>query len=171
MPRKSQDALGPILPGVPRKRSPPPPELDPREAKIWRDITRSLPADWFTSGNHLLLKELCRHVRLSDDSMVDIALARAAVDEVMATPKPPPKLLIEALKKYRAALQSHALQSERIASLSTKLRITNQSRYAPRVAGTAANTVSAYPEPWIDWNQDGAENLDPDAPDEPKLKQ
>ncbi|OLB75445.1 MAG: hypothetical protein AUI16_11685 [Alphaproteobacteria bacterium 13_2_20CM_2_64_7] len=144
---------GPIIPGIRRRRPPPPPELDPREARTWRQITASLPADWFTSGNHLLLKELCRHVRLSDDTLIDIGRERAAVDEILKTPTPPPKLLVEALKKYRAALQSHVLQSDAIASLSTKLRLTAQSKYGHRAAKTAAETVSPYPDPWSDWNQ------------------
>jgi hypothetical protein len=167
MSRTSQNG-GPIIPGSPRKRPPPPQELDPREIKVWRDIVRSLPADWFTAGNQFLLKELCRHIRLSDDTMVDIGRERAAVDEVMAMPKPPTKLLIEALKKYRAALQSHALQSAQIASLSTKLRLTPQSRYGHRAAKTAAETVSPYPEPWSDW---GDESGPDDGENGPNRKQ
>ena len=169
MPRK-REQNGPIIPGS-TKRPPPPPGLDPREIKVWRDIVRSLPADWFTSGGQLLLKELCRHIRLSDDTVADIKRERAAVDEVMAMPKPPTKLLVEALRKYRAALQCHALQSGQIASLSTKLRLTPQSKYGHRSAKTAAETVSPYPDPWSDWDLDGDESGSDDGENDPNLKQ
>jgi hypothetical protein len=161
MPRTSQNG-GPIIPGSTKRPSPPPELIDPREIKVWRDIVRSLPADWFTSGSHLLLKALCQHIRLADDTMKDIKQARTEVDEVKAMSAPPPKLLIEALKKYRAALQSHLLQTGQIASLSTKLRLTPQSRYGHRSAKTAAETVSPYPELWNDWGLDSDESGGPD---------
>ena len=164
MPRK-REQNGPIIPGSTKRPSPPAALDDPREIRAWRDIVRSLPPDWFTSGGQLLLTQLCRHIRWSNDTVADIRRARIAVDEVEKMPKPPTKLLIEALRKYRAALQCHALQSGQIASLSTKLRLTPQSRYGHRSAKTAAETVSPYPDPWSDWSDE------PDPDDDPKLKQ
>jgi len=164
MPRTSrQDALSPLIPG---KRRPPPAELDEREAKIWRDITARLPIDWFTTDNAPLLKELCRHIRHADDLSIDLALARAAVDEIRKTPEPPStkKLLEEAEKGYRVLLRAHGFQSERIGNLSTKLRLTNQARYEPSRAKAESAKATSYPAPWNDW---GLESSESDPSDEP----
>jgi hypothetical protein len=177
MPRRSaQDALSPFIPG---KRRSPPAELDAREAKIWRRVTERLPSDWFAAGSGVMLQELCRHIRHADDLAADLALARAEIEQVKAEPKRDPrrKLLLEALKEYRALLRAHALQTQQIGTLSTRLRLTPQSRYAPSTAKAKAAT-SAYPAPWTDWV--GGQDLDPDEsgsdpefgePDRQKVKQ
>ena len=53
MPRKNQYALGPVIPG---KRPSAPAGLDERETKIWRDVTRQLPADWLGPDNAPAMK-------------------------------------------------------------------------------------------------------------------
>ena len=145
MPRANQYALSPTIPG---KRRAPPPELNEREAKTWREIVARLPPGWFTSDNSAVLKELCRHVRLSDDLTADIATARAAVDDARRASISTGKLL----RDYLVLLRAHALQSERIGTLSTKLRLTNQSREA-KAARSQADAASTYPEPWNDWRR------------------
>jgi hypothetical protein len=151
MPRQNQyTAVDPIIPGR-SKRPAAPSELDAREQQIWRDITRRLPAEWFTSDNMPLLKELCRHIRHADDLSVDLALARAAIDELRKTPEPSAESLAAATQEYRAVLRAHGFQSERIGNLSTKLRLTPQSRYAPSTAKREAAKVIEGPEPWDDW--------------------
>jgi hypothetical protein len=150
MPRSRQTDVNAFIPGKRRARPPPPPELNPREAKIWTEITQRLPADWFVASAPML-KELCRHVRLADRLAEDLAQAQDAIDELRKMPEPPAKLLKEATREYRVLLRAHGLQSQRIAVLGTKLRLTPQSRYAPSVAATAATTISPYPDPWSDW--------------------
>jgi hypothetical protein len=130
MPRKNQYAAGPVIPGI-TKRPAPPAQLDNREAKIWREITARLPAEWFTAESQPMLKELCRHIRIADDLSADLKLARAAIDELRKTPEPPAESLAEATQEYRAVLRAHGYQSERIGNLATKLRLTPQARYAP----------------------------------------
>jgi hypothetical protein len=147
MPRTAE--LIPIIPGSKRKRPAPPPQLNAREAQIWTEITARLPAEWFTASAPLL-KELTRHIRLADDLAEDLARAQTALDELRQMPEPPAKLLREATKDCRALLRMHGFQSQRIGSLSTKLRLTPQARYAPSVAKTAA-TATSCPEPWNDW--------------------
>jgi hypothetical protein len=155
MPQKrEQDGLGPILPGSNGKRPPPPAELNPREKVIWRDIAKRLPADWFQTSQPVL-KELCQHIRLADDLMEDVRRAQAVVDELRGTPGPADvKLLVAALRELRAALRAHLLQSGQIISLSTKLRLTPQSRYAPSTAKVRAGETSDGIEPWNDWGND-----------------
>jgi hypothetical protein len=145
--------VSPFIPGT-SKRPPPPPELDAREAKIWRQITGRLPADWFTAASGPMFKELCRHVRLADDLSEDIALARAAIDELRKTPEPPAKLLTAATRELRTLLRMHGLQSQRIGTLSTQLRLTPQSRYQPSTAEVKAAETPAGVPPWLDWGND-----------------
>jgi hypothetical protein len=171
MPRPNQYTSGPILPG---KRRPPPPELDAREAKIWREITGRLPAEWFTADNAPLLKELCRHIRHADDLSDDVTVARARINQFLAEPKRDPfkKLLLEATQEYLTLLRAHGFQSERIGNLSTKLRLTNQSRYqSSKAKAEAARTASSHPEPWLDWGSEVPESDAPDDANGPNRKQ
>ena len=57
------------------------------------------------------------------------------------------------MQEYRAILRAHAYQSERIANLSTKLRLSPQSRYAPSSAKRAAAKTLEEPHPWEDWGE------------------
>jgi DNA polymerase III delta subunit len=91
---------------------------------------------------------------IADDLAEDIARARAAIDELRQMPEPPAKLLAEATKTYRVLLRMHGLQSQRIGTLATRLRLTPQSRYAPSVAGTAEQTTDAEIPPWLDYGVD-----------------
>jgi hypothetical protein len=160
MPRKNQyTSVTPFIPGIERRPSPPA-QLDARERAIWTKIAASLPADWFTAEAQPMLKELCRHIHHADNLATDLELARAAIDEFRKMPEPPAELLAEATQEYRAVLRAHAYQSERIANLSTKLRLSPQSRYAPSSAKReAAKTIEGIP-PWEDWGNDRADPED-----------
>jgi hypothetical protein len=153
MPRKRQQgALSPIIPGSNGKRPAPPPELTPREKVVWRDLTKRLPADWFTTSQPVL-RELVRHIVLADDAHQVVARAQAAVDEILRMPEPPPaKLLVAATRELRASLRTHVLQSQRISALSTTLRLTPQARYQPSTAKIRATEEPAGVAPWNDWN-------------------
>ena len=152
MPKKREQNGGPIIPGS-TKRPPPPTDLEPREKVIWRDLAARLPPDWFATSQSVL-KELVRHVRLSDDLMGDIKRAQAAVDEVLRMPEPPAKLLVAATRELRASLRTHVLQSQRIGALSTQLRLTPQSRYQPTTAKAKAMETPEGIDPWLDWGND-----------------
>jgi hypothetical protein len=137
MPRKNQYTSGPIIPGNERRPSPPA-QLDARERAIWTKITARLPADWFTAETQPMLTELCRHIRNADDLTADLAVARAAIDEIQKQPEPDSEALEEAKK---------------VARHSTKLRLTPQARYAPSTAKREAAKVLEGPEPWSDWGE------------------
>jgi hypothetical protein len=173
MPRTRPSELSPLIPGKRRARPAPPPELNAREAEIWTDITGRLPADWFKASGPLL-KELCRHIRLGDRLSEDIARAQAALDELRQRAEPPTKLLAEATKEYRALLRMHGLQSTRVGTLSTALRLTPQSRYRADAAKVRASEATSYPEPWNDWpggRDESSSDRDFDEPGDPKTKQ
>jgi hypothetical protein len=156
MARTSQNG-GPILPGT-TKRPSPPPGLDAREAVIWRQVTKRLPADWVNVGEPLF-RELCRHIALANTLMEDIARARARIDELRTSEQPTSKLLLDAMKNYRVLLRLHALQSQQIGTLSTKLRLTPQARYQPSTAKARATEELEGIAPWNDWgNSDDGES-------------
>ena len=134
--RKSHAELA-ALAIIPGTRPPPPPELEPEEQATWRAITGRLPQSWFSGENMPLLKELCRHIHYSDALAADIVALRQAspVD----------------VEELRAALRAHALQSERIGNLSTKLRLTKQSRLDRETAEIEARKTPAGVKPWEGW--------------------
>jgi hypothetical protein len=134
--RRSEAALlaqGPIIPG---QRPPPDPHLDEEQAKEWRKITGRLPSTWFRGENLCMLVELCRHITYSRFIAAEIARMRQNP---------------EAKEELRSLLRAHGYQSERIGNLSTKLRLTLQSRYDPETAAIEANKTADGPAPWLDW--------------------
>jgi|GraSoiStandDraft_41_1057321.scaffolds.fasta_scaffold642849_1 hypothetical protein len=143
--RKSAEDLGPIIPGVER-RPPPPDDLEPAEQAHWAAITGALPWDWFNGGSAPLLKQLCRHIHNADELAQDIAQLRGEL--AAAEPKARPGVLRQTLRMQRA----HGFESDRIASLSTKLKLTKMSRYARSDAAYAgAKGTATSPDPWTDW--------------------
>ena len=149
---------------VPGTRIAPPPELNMAECAIWRAIVERLPADWFTAENTPLLKELCRHIGHADALSVDIAsirgelraLAELGPDDVAAagmTAAEVRKAIRAATADYHALLRLHAFQTERIGNLSTKMRLSQQSRIYERSAGPKVDKVPTGPKPWQDWDK------------------
>jgi hypothetical protein len=148
---------------VPGTRPPPPPELNQAEAETWREIVERLPADWFTAENRPLLKELCRHIGHADALSLDVAAVRAELadlkklgpDElaqVGMTAAELRKAIRAATADYHALLRLHAFQTERIGNLSTKMRLSQQTRLAPAVSRAKADQAPAGPKPWQNWS-------------------
>jgi hypothetical protein len=146
MGRKGVADLGPIIPGA-ETRPQPPDDLEPAEQATWAAITGALPADWFNGGSWPLLKQLVRHIHNSDELMKDVALLRGEL--AAAEPKARSSVLRQMLRMLRA----HGFESDHIASLSTKLRLTKMSRYARAdAAHTGARGAPADEiPPWRDW--------------------
>jgi hypothetical protein len=105
---------------LPGKRPEPPSQLSPEEAKEWVAIAGGLPPDFFPREVQPLLTQVCRR-------------------EV--SPSNP-----EELATYGKLLTLEMALSGGIANLLTKLRCTNQSRYATRTAERQA--VKARTKPW-----------------------
>ncbi len=146
-PKSAAEQLGPIIPGAARP-PPPPADLLPAEQAHWTAITGALPPDWFNTANMPLLRQLYRHIRFADELSQDIARQR----EELATGEPKSdqqqRRLANAL---RQTLRAHGYQTDRIVSLSTKLRLTKLSRYARADAAYAGAKGAGYPKPWTDW--------------------
>lgn len=148
---------------VPGTRIAPPPELNQAESVIWRTIVERLPADWFTAENTPLLKELCRHIGHADALSQDIASVRAeladlaglSLDDLAAAEMSladRAKAVKAATAGYHALLRLHAFQTEQIGNLSTKMRLSQQTRLAPAVSRAKADQTPTGPKPWQNWD-------------------
>ena len=100
----------------------PPAGLTEDQADVWRSVVGARSADFFGEDAAPLLEEYCRVVVMCRLLAVQIeaGIAGGEADEL------------------KALLDMRDKESRRMASLATKLRITNQSRYTPQSAGTAA---------------------------------
>lgn len=120
------------------ERPAPPDDLSDAEKTIWQRIVASEAPDFFRSETQKnLLKDLCRH--------------RAAADALSAMlQKFRPELLIrdDIRGKYRELAKLRLDETRMATSLATKLRLTNQSRYTPQAAATAARNHTPIARPW-----------------------
>jgi hypothetical protein len=78
-------------------------------------IVDRLPADWFARETHALLVQYCRHV-----------VAARRVSQLIAALEADEKL---DFKAYHDALKAQQRESSILASLATKMRISQQSTY------------------------------------------
>lgn len=115
--RTSAAALAVIGPnGIETVRRPDPPsDLTDEMADLWVSVVNRLPADWFPAETQPMLAQYCRHVirarRLAQ--MIDATEKSSEFD----------------VKEYRDLLRSEEEQSRAIASLATKMRISQQTTY------------------------------------------
>lgn len=115
-----------------------PGDLTDDEAEIWQETTASEPADFFgTAALRALLKDYCRHRAAADKATRVINLFE---DEWLKN--------AEGAKRYYGLLRIRDLETKAAADKATKLRMTNQSRYTPQAAGTAARNSAKGPKPW-----------------------
>jgi hypothetical protein len=118
-----------------------------------------LPCDWISSSNAPLLKNLCRHIHSSDLLAADIVRRREEVEQARRLESEATDLKAKGRVRYtrlqlekslRSLLTMHGYQSDRVVRLSTKLRLTMQSRYR-RADAAATATAKSTSRPWTDW--------------------
>lgn len=130
MSRKSTASLS-VVPICVQLHLPAPEGLAPEESALWADVVASKPVDWFQSDSAPLLKEYVRAVHMCDLLSFQVSAAIAGGE---------PGELKEVLKL-------RDMESKRVASLATKLRLTQQSRYTPQAASTADKKAGSA-RPW-----------------------
>lgn len=96
--------------------------LTAEQAEIWRQTVHARSPDYFSQDSVPLLEEFCRVV-------VACRVLAAKVDAALSSGRP---------EDSRALFEMRDRESKRLTSIATKLRITNQSRYTPLSAATAA---------------------------------
>lgn len=127
------------LPGREERRPPPPEDLTAEQAALWRDIVETEPADVFDSAaRRHLLRLYCEHAvfRASLQSLIDRSPVEALCDDAKG-------------RGFEVMLRARDRETKQLVSLATRMRLTNQSRYTPGAAGSAArNDTGAGPRPW-----------------------
>lgn len=135
--RKSEADQSVVIAGSFGKRPEAPEELNPRQAEIWRETVASEHSDFFsTAALRGLLKDYCRHREAAEN-----------VSNVINTFQPEWLKSEEGAKRYHTLLKMRDLETRAAAGLATKLRLTNQARYTPLSAATAAKHASKA-RPW-----------------------
>lgn len=123
---------GTAIDGRPRAPS----DMTEFQQDVWDRIVGSEAGDFFrTSASQQLLKEYCRHVESAHRVSSMVALYEkpgAAVN----------------IGEYEQLLRMRDRETKALADKATKLRLTNQSRYTPQAAGTAAKKATTERKPW-----------------------
>jgi phage terminase small subunit len=135
--RKSAKSLSTISAGgIELHRRPEPPEHMGDEAgAIWRSITNSLPADWFSPGTLPLLEAFCGLTVSQQLTLRSLQRLERGGDDFDRD-------------DWVALLNQLGTLSGRIATLATRMRLTPQSRYGARGAATAGQLPPDGPKPW-----------------------
>jgi hypothetical protein len=136
-------------PVIPSQRERPPKDLTPKQQAIWRELVASVDRDWF-GDTRPLLTELCAHIDFA-------RMIAAAIEQVRAKLVGLPVESKEARSLSRqlaSLLRAHGMQSSAIASLSTKLRLTPQSRQSARRADQVRHRTGPRPWEWREHERD-----------------
>jgi hypothetical protein len=143
------DLLSPSVAGpiIPNERESPPEDLTPRQREIWIGIVADLDRDWF-SDTRPLLTELVAHIDYAGELRRAIERVRDRLAEM-----PAGSAEEKALSRQLASLlRQHSRQSSSIAHLSTKLRLTPQTRQSARRADQVRRRTGR--RPWEGWQAD-----------------
>lgn len=127
--RKSSESFS-VVRVAPSERVQAPERLSEPERVIWREIVSSKPADWFGADNLPLLEHYCSMVCESQ---------RVAAQLRQVGP--------ECLTDYDKLISLQTKIGGQLASLATKMRLTQQSRYGARAAATASDRT-VQKKPW-----------------------
>lgn len=93
-----------------------PDDLIDEETVVWAAVVGSMPADWFTPATAPLLAQYCRHVVQAKRIAEMIEKATSDID-------PETKLPTLSIKDWDRLLKMQTRESEKIASLAVKMRI------------------------------------------------
>lgn len=110
-----------VLPVKPVGRVEAPAGLTAEEVAHWDVIVDSMPSDWFSGSSVPVLVEYVRAKTSCDLLHCTVAAALAGGDA----------------GEIKEAMKLRDMESRRLVSLATKLRLTQQSRYTPKAAATA----------------------------------
>jgi hypothetical protein len=133
--RKSAASLA-VVSEIADRRPVPPVGLSDMESSLWRSITSTKPPEWWDAGSIPLLVEYCR-LKTSVDLMADEV---SVFDpEWLKTD--------DGLRRYKELSAIRDKCQGRMTQLAMKMRLTQQARYEPAKANTAAKKTPAQ-RPW-----------------------
>ena len=129
--RTSSVALS-IATATPWARIEPPPTLTESQAALWRAVTATKPPEWFKADCAPVLEAYVQAVE-------NYRRTAAALDQADSCD----------IQTYKILTKLSIDQSQLIATLATKLRLTPQSRYTEKAAATAdRRTGAVIGKPW-----------------------
>jgi hypothetical protein len=110
---------------TPRQR--PPAELTREQAAVWNAIVRAEPADWFSASTRPVLVQYCRHIVAARRAAEMIKALEASITTMSAVDGANPlAITLSAAEEFDRLLKMQERESRVIASLATKMRITQQ---------------------------------------------
>lgn len=130
-----------------RERPLPPSDLTPRQAEIWTAIVNDEPLDHFsTAATREMLMDYCQHRETLE--IINNTMNQFHAEWLKSA---------NGAKRFNQLCKMRVLETRAAASLATKLRLTNQSRYTPRAAQSASANTAKGNKPW-EWDPpvDGA---------------
>lgn len=134
--RKSAASLAVVVGSIDGRPSAPA-DLNEAQQEVWARTVANEAADVFkTAALQQLLKEYCRHVV----SAKKLAAMIEATEQL-------PQMSPDDLGDYDRLLKMRDRETKAIADKATKLRLTNQARYTPQAAATAAKKGTER-KPW-----------------------
>lgn len=136
MARKSAEALS-VITHLPGQRTEPPANFPAPASEVWRAVVASKPHDWFTADSIYLLEAYCHAV--VSHRLISLGVAEFNAQK-MADPV--------GVALYDQLTRMQERQARVMTSIATKLRLTQQSRYTPQAAATAAKKVGGGARPW-----------------------
>ena len=117
------------------KRPTPPPDMNEAMKVVWNTIVNSLEHDWFTKETEGLLVQYCRHTVASDK-----------ISELIV--KYEKKKRGFKFEDYDRLLKMQERESRTIASLATRMRLTQQAKYTAQSAATRSKNRDTGTNPW-----------------------
>jgi hypothetical protein len=134
--KKLADAV--VIEGMFGKRAEPPPELPPRQVEIWLETVSTEPVEHFSSAaTKAMLADYCAHRESVEN-----------IESVIRLFQPDWLKSAEGVKRYSELIKIRDSETRAASTLATKLRLTNQSRYTPKTAATAARNTEKGFRPW-----------------------
>lgn len=120
MARKSTASLSVVPVTTTLHRLSAPPSLNADEAEVWNAVVETKPADWFQGDSAPVLEEYCKAVAMCRFLSFQIEAAKESSGDDKAD-----------MKTFETLLRLRDMESKRVLSAGTKLRLTQQSRYTP----------------------------------------
>lgn len=121
-----------VVPQITQELPDPPGELTSDEAKEWRAIVERMPPGWFNRENYPLLVQYCR------------SIIRARTVAKMANKLQKSPDTEEVRSEYLRLVDKEQRLNTNIASLATKMRLSQQSSYDK----TKVRRAAAQRKPW-----------------------
>jgi hypothetical protein len=109
---------------IPRQRAPA--ELTEEEADNWNAVVGAEPADWFSGSTRPLLTQYCRHVVAARRVAEMIATLDAEINTKSAEQSERLATMLSAVKAFDRLQKMQERESRAIASLATKMRVSQQ---------------------------------------------